>query len=133
LDRWIEEGLTDVLREEHVGCIAFAPLANGMLTGKYLDGIPADSRAARDPRYLKPERITEDKLDTVRKLKAIADQRGQKLHHLALQWVLRDPVVTSALIGASRPEQIVDNAAIVAAPPLSDEELRQIEMALAGA
>ena len=131
LDRWIEDGLTDVLREEQVGCIVFAPLANGMLTGKYLDGIPADSRAARDPRYLKPERITEDKLDKVRALKAIADQRGQKLHHLALQWVLRDPVVTSALIGASRPEQIVDNVAIVNAPPLTEEELRQIEAALA--
>ena len=131
LNRWIEDGLTDVLREEQVGCIAFAPLANGMLTGKYLDGIPADSRAARDPRYLTPERITEDKLNTIRKLKAIADQRGQKLHHMALQWVLRDPVVTSALIGASRPEQIIDNAAIVAAPPLTQEELKRIEDALA--
>ena len=130
LNRWIEDGLTDVLREEKVGCICFAPLASGMLTGKYLDGIPADSRVAKDPRFLKPESLTEDKLNKIRKLKAIADERGQKLNHLALQWVLRDEVVTSALIGASRPEQITDNVQIVSAPPLTEDELRRIDAIL---
>lgn len=130
LNRWIEDGLTDVLREEKVGCIVFAPLANGLLTGKYLDGIPADSRMAKDARYLRPESLTDEKLEKIRALKKIADGRGQKLHHLALQWVLRDPVVTSALIGASRPEQLIDNAQILSAPPLTEEELRLIDEAL---
>ncbi len=127
LNRWIENGLTDVLRQEQVGCIVFAPLAGGMLTGKYLNGIPADSRVAKDPRFLKPESLTDDKLQKIRALKEIADERGQKLHHLALQWVLRDQVVTSALIGASRPEQITDNVQILSAPPLTNDELRRID------
>ena len=130
LNRTVEQGLTDVLREERVGCIAFAPLANGLLTGKYLDGIPADSRMAKDGRYLKPESLSEEKLDKIRKLKKIADDRGQKLHHLALQWVLRDEVITTALIGASRPEQVADNAQIAQMPPLSEDELREIEAIL---
>ncbi len=131
LDRWIEDGLTDVLRAEKTGCIVFAPLANGMLTGKYLDGIPADSRMARDPRYLKPGALTDEKLAKIRALKEIADERGQKLHHLALQWVLRDTVVTSALIGASRPEQITDNIKALSAAPLTEEELERIDAILA--
>ena len=131
LDRWIENGLTDVLRQERVGCIVFAPLANGLLTGKYLNGIPADSRMAKDARYLKPQSLTEDTLSKLRALKAIADGRGQKLHHMALQWVLRDEVVTSALIGASRPEQIVDNLQALSGPPFTAEELAAIENALA--
>ena len=130
LNRWIEDGLTDVLRRERVGCIVFAPLANGLLTGKYLDGIPADSRMARDTRYLKPESLSEEKLNRIRALKAVADARGQKLHHMALQWVLRDPVVTSALIGASRPEQIVDNLQALRAAPFTQEELQRIDAAL---
>ena len=130
LNRWIENGLTQVLREEKVGCIVFAPLAGGLLTGKYLDGIPGDSRMAQDGRYLTPASLTEDKLEKIRALKAIADGRGQKLHHLALQWVLRDPVVTSALIGASRPEQIIDNVQAISAPPLTEEESRLIDEAL---
>lgn len=130
LDRWIENGLTDVLRRERVGCIVFAPLANGLLTGKYLDGIPADSRMARDARYLKPERLNDDTLRRLRALKEIADARGQKLHHMALQWVLRDEVVTSALIGASRPEQIVDNLQALSAPPFTGDELRAIDAVL---
>jgi len=130
LNRWIENGLTDVLREEKVGCICFAPLHHGILTGKYLNGIPADSRAAKDPRYLKPEGIHEDEMEKVRKLKAIADRRGEKLHQMALQWVLRDEVVTSALIGASRAEQIEDNVAALSFPALTEEELKEIEEAL---
>jgi len=133
LNRWIEQpvegtgSLQDVLRREGVGCIAFAPLQNGLLTGKYLNGIPADSRAAHDPRYLKPSAITEDKLDKIRKLNAIAEARGQKLAQMALQWVLRDEVVTSALIGASKPEQIAENVAALSFPALTAEELAAID------
>lgn len=131
LDRHIENGLTEELRQSGTGCIVFQPLAGGLLTGKYLDGIPEDSRMARDNRFLKPDSLTEETLGKLRKLKKTADARGQKLHHLALQWVLRDEVVTSALIGASRPEQILDNLAILSAPPLTEEELREIDEALA--
>ena len=99
-----EQGLTQVLREEGLGCIAFSPLSNGILTNKYLNGIPADSRAAHDPRYLKASDITPEKIEVVRGLNAIAERRGQSLAQMALRWVLRDPVVTSALVGASRPE-----------------------------
>lgn len=130
LDRHIENGLTAVLKKEQVGCIVFQPLAGGMLTGKYLEGIPSDSRMARDNRFLKPSSLTDDTVKKVRVLKEIADARGQKLHHLALQWVLRDEVITSALIGASRPEQILDNAQILSAPPLTEAELRLIDEAL---
>ena len=132
LDRHIENGLTEVLRREKVGCIVFQPLAGGLLTGKYLNGIPEDSRMKTDSRFLKPSSLTDETLAKIRALKAIADERGQKLHQLALQWVLRDPVVTSALIGASRPEQITDNLEILNAPPLSEEELCRIDAALMG-
>jgi len=119
--------LTDVLRREGVGCICFAPLQSGLLTGKYLNGIPADSRAACDPRYLKPAAITQDKLDKIARLKALSDQRGQKLSQMALQWVLRDPVVTSALIGASRPQQILENIGALSGPAFTQEELDRID------
>ncbi len=131
LNRWIEDGLTDVLREKKVGCICFAPLASGILTGKYLNGIPADSRAGHDPRYLKPQSITDEKLDKVRKLAVIAERRGQKLSQLALSWVLRDEVVTSALIGASRPEQITENIEAVKKTSFTAEELKEIDEILA--
>ena len=133
MNRWIEKpmgetgSLQDVLRRDGVGCIAFAPLQNGLLTGKYLNGIPADSRAASDPRYLKPSAITEDKLAVIRKLNDIAAARGQKLAQLALQWVLRDEVVTSALIGASKPEQIIENVAALSFPALTAEEIAAID------
>ena len=130
-DRWIEHGLTDVLREEGVGCICFAPLQNGLLTNRYLHGIPADSRAAHDPRYLRPSAITEDKLSRVRALNEIAAARGQALSQMALAWVLRDPVVTSALIGASRPEQIIENVKALDAAPFTQAELDAIEAILA--
>ena len=131
LNRWIEDGLTDVLREERVGCICFSPLQNGLLTGKYLGGIPTDSRAARDPRYLKPESITEDKLAKIAALNEIAAARGQSLTQMALAWVLRDPVVTSALIGASRPEQILENVGAIHSAPFSAGELAEIDRILA--
>ena len=133
LNRHIEKpmegtgSLTDVLRAEGVGCICFAPLQNGLLTGKYLTGIPADSRAAQDPRYLKPSSITEDKLAVISKLNDLAQARGQKLAQMALQWVLRDSVVTSTLIGASRPQQIIENVEALNGPAFTEEELKLID------
>ncbi len=132
LNRTIEQGLTDVLRAEGIGCIAFAPLANGILTNRYLNGIPADSRAAHDPRYLHASDITENKLRIVRKLATLAEQRGQTVAQLALQWTLRDPVVTSALIGASRPEQVEENVRAVSFPELTADEQAQIQEILSG-
>ena len=131
-NRSIENGLDNVLREEGVGCISFAPLQNGLLTNKYLKGIPADSRAAHDPRYLKPENITPEKFNKSIRLNEIASARGQSLAQMALQWVLRDEVVTSALIGASRPEQILENARALDAAPLSKQELALIDEILNG-
>ena len=125
-----EEGLQDVLRREGVGMIAFSPLNNGVLTDKYLHGIPADSRAGHDPRYLKPEMITPEKLRKVKKLNEMARARGQSLAQMALRWELRDPVVTSALIGASRPEQILENLRAFDAPELSADELAAIDAIL---
>ena len=130
LDRWIEDGLTDVLKKEGVGSIVFSPLAGGRLTGKYQHGIPADSRAGHDPRYLKPEMIDDKLSRCTAALSAIAKERGQSLTQLALQWVLRDKVVTSALIGASRPEQITENIAALSFPALTQEELARIDEAL---
>ena len=130
LDRWIEQGLTDVAREKGIGLIAFAPLAGGRLTGKYQHGIPADSRAGHDPRYLKPEMIDGRLCACTQALSAIAARRGQTLAQLALQWVLRDEAVTSALIGASRPEQITENIAALSFPALTQEELAAIDEAL---
>ena len=132
-NRTIEHGLTDVLQEEGVGCIAFAPLRNGILTNRYLNGIPADSRAAHDPRYLKAADVTEERLAVVRKLHALAEARGQTVAQVALLWTLRNPVVTSALIGASRPEQIEENVRAFSGPALSAEELAQIEEILQNA
>ena len=126
-NRAIKNGLDNVLRREGVGCIAFAPLANGLLTAKYLKGIPADSRAAHDPRYLKPDAITPEKVAKAAKLNAIALERGQSLAQMALQWVLRDDVVTSALIGASKPEQITENVRALDAAPLTEAELARID------
>ena len=125
-----EEGLQDVLRREGVGMIAFSPLNNGVLTDKYLHGIPADSRAGHDPRYLKPDMITPEKLRKVEQLNVMARARGQSLAQMALRWELRDPVVTSALIGASRPEQILENLRAFDAPELSAGELAAIDAIL---
>ena len=130
-ERWIEGGLTDTLRRHQVGCIAFCPLASGLLTNRYINGIPADSRAAHDPRFLKPGAITPEVLAKVIKLNALAEERGQKLSQMALAWVLRDPVVTSALIGASKPEQILENVQCLNAGPFTQEELDRIDRILA--
>ena len=137
MNRWIEQpmgdtgSLKDVLRREGVGCICFAPLQNGLLTSRYLNGIPADSRAAHDPRYLKPDAITEDRLVKIRALNDMAQRRGQALSQMALAWVLRDEVVTSALIGASRPSQIIENVHALDAAPFTREELEEIDRILA--
>ena len=131
LDRWIEDGLTGVLRESGTGAIVFSPLAGGRLTGKYQHGIPADSRAGHDPRYLKPAMIDDTLRRRTEALGKIAAARGQTTAQLSLQWVLRDEVVTSALIGASRPEQVLENIAALSFPALTAGELAQIDAALA--
>ena len=115
LNRWVEEDLLDVLEEEGVGCIAFSPLAQGMLTTKYLDGVPEDSRAA-EGRFLTGDMITEERLRHVRALNDMAAARGQELSQMAIAWVLRDPRVTSALIGASSVEQLEQNIAVARQP-----------------
>lgn len=130
LDRTLEGGLAKVLEDEGVGCIAFSPLANGILTDRYLDGIPADSRAAHDPRYLKASYITEDKIVIVRKLADIAKRRGQTVAQLVLQWTVRNDVVTSALVGASRPEQVEENVKAFSYPSLTQDEIDEVEQIL---
>jgi L-glyceraldehyde 3-phosphate reductase len=129
-DRGPERGLLDALVREGIGGIAFCPLAQGMLTGRYLNGIPADSRAAHDPRFLKPEAITDDKLARIRKLDAIARERGQSLAQMALAWVLRQPGITSALIGASKTSQIDENLGALKNLSFGADELKAIDAAL---
>ena len=131
LNRTIENGLLDVLEAEGVGCIAFCPLAQGLLTNRYLHGIPEGSRASKPWGFLKPERITEDVLGKVRALNDIAAKRGQSLAQMALAWVLRDSRVTSALIGASSVKQIEENVAALDKLEFSAEELTKIDQVLA--
>jgi len=126
LNRWIEPELLDTLGELDVGCIAFSPLAQGMLTDRYLDGIPEDSRASR-PTSLSPDLITEQALAKIRALDEIAARRGQTLARMALAWVLRDPRVTSALIGASSVAQLEDNVAALERLDFTDAELAEID------
>ena len=127
-DRTIEKnGLKTAAREEGKGIIAFSPLAQGLLTDKYINGIPEDSRIRRDGRFLKEKDVTEEKLETIGKLNEFAKNRGISLAELALLWVLKDEDLTSVLIGASRPEQIADNARIAETEPLSGEEVLMIE------
>ncbi len=119
LNRRIEEnGLLDALSQEGIGCIAFCPLAQGMLTNRYLEGIPEGSRATRAHGFLKRDQITDDKLSKVAQLNELAAERGQSLAQMALRWVLRHEAMTTALIGASRPEQIEDNVAFLEAADL---------------
>jgi L-glyceraldehyde 3-phosphate reductase len=127
LNRWVEEGLLDALTEEGIGCIAFSPLAQGMLTSRYLSDIPADSRAARKGTALDRKMLTEDRLERIRALNAIAERRGQTLAQMALAWVLRRPEVTSVLIGASSVAQIEENVATLKNLHFSDEELAEID------
>lgn len=129
-DRWIENGLTDVLQAEGIGGIVFSPLAQGMLTNKYLHGIPEDSRAAKRS-FLTPEALTDEKLAKIRRLQALAQTRGQKLAQMAIAWVLRQPAVTSALIGASKVSHIDDAAGAISKLTFTAEEEAQIEEILA--
>ncbi|MFJ5632955.1 L-glyceraldehyde 3-phosphate reductase [Streptomyces goshikiensis] len=127
INRWTEEdGLLDTLEENGMGCISFAPLAQGLLTGKYLKGIPEGSRATQG-KSLDPDLLSEDVLRRLRGLNDIAARRGQSLAQLALSWVLRDERMTSALIGASSVSQLEENLAALAAAPLSEEELKEID------
>jgi L-glyceraldehyde 3-phosphate reductase len=128
-----EQGLLKTLRQEGIGGIAFSPLAQGLLSDRYLGGkIPADSRAARPKGFLKPKDVDEQRVAKARALNELAQARGQSLAQMALAWVLRDPAVTSALIGASRVDQLEQNAAAVAKLGFSEEELARIEGILAG-
>ncbi len=130
-DRWIEDGLTDVLMGEGIGCIVFSPLAQGLLTSKYLEGIPEDSRAAQDGRYLSVDDITVNKVRKAQKLNELAATRGQSLAQMAVAWTLRLPAVTSSLIGASRTSQIEEAVSAIHSAPFSTEELETIEAILA--
>jgi L-glyceraldehyde 3-phosphate reductase len=127
LNRWIEEDLLEALEDEGMGCIVFSPLAQGMLTTKYLDGIPPDSRAAEKEGSLSPDLLTEEALTHVRALNAMAQERGQSLAQMALAWTLRDERVTSTLIGASSVKQLEENVAALDQLDFSDDELRQID------
>ena len=131
LDRWIEKSLQDVLDNEKIGSIAFCPLAQGMLTNKYLNGIPADSRAAKESGFLTTDRITEEVLTKVRKLTDIAKERNQTLAQMAIAWVLRGGKITSALIGASRVQQVEENVAALNNLEFTKEQLAAIEEILA--
>ncbi|PWU10674.1 MAG: L-glyceraldehyde 3-phosphate reductase [Verrucomicrobia bacterium] len=129
-ERTPEQGLFEVLSTEGIGCIAFSPLAQGMLTNRYLSGIPADSRAARNRRFLKPEQITPEIVHKARALNELAKARGQSLSQMALSWVLRQPAVTSALIGASSPTQVEENVAAANNTKFDSGELERIDQIL---
>jgi L-glyceraldehyde 3-phosphate reductase len=130
LDRWVEDGLLDVLEKKGVGLIAFSPLAQGLLTNKYLQGIPEGSRASKEHGFLRPQHITDDKIAKVRQLNEIAQQRGQTLAQMALAWLLKDERLTSVLIGTSRVEQIDDCVKALDNLSFSKEELDKIEKIL---
>jgi L-glyceraldehyde 3-phosphate reductase len=126
-ERWVEDGLLDLLETEGVGCIPFSPLAQGLLTDKYLHGIPADSRAGRGGPSLKEDQLTPERLDQISRLHQLAQERNQSLAQMALAWILKDPRVTSVLIGASRPAQLQDSLKCLESPEFSPEQLNTIE------
>ncbi len=129
-NRWIENGLLQAVREEDLGCIVFSPLAQGLLTNRYLHGIPEDSRAGKPHGFLRPQHITEEKLAKVRRLNQVAQGRGQSLAQMALAWVMRHREVTSALVGASGVAQINDAVETLKNVSFSTEELQTIESIL---
>ncbi len=131
LDRWVEPQLLTTLAQENIGAVVFSPLAKGLLTDRYFKGVPADSRASRDTRFLRPDHITDDVLAKTKKLNDLAQSRGQTLAQMALAWVLRHPTVTSALIGASRVSQVDDCVGATCNLNFTGEELAQIEKILA--
>ena len=130
-ERTPERGLLDVLEKNGVGCIPYSPLAQGMLTKRYLDGIPDDSRAAKEHGFLKTGDITNEKLDKIKQLNRLAVERGQSLSQMAIAWLMRKPVVTSVLIGVSSTQQLDDNLATLDNISFANEELEQIEKILA--
>ena len=131
LDRTIEQnGLLDACAEEQKGLIVFSPLAQGLLTDRYLHGIPADSRMRTDGRFLNEKQLTPERLELLQKLQAVAQARGEKLAQLAMHWILRQPAVTSVLIGASKPEQVQDALEMVQQAPLTDADIQEIEQTL---
>ncbi|OON66971.1 L-glyceraldehyde 3-phosphate reductase [Hymenobacter sp. CRA2] len=130
-ERWVEDGLLDLLGQEGVGCIPFSPLAQGLLTDKYLGGIPTDSRVAKGVGFLTEQQLTPERLTQVQRLNELAQQRGQSLAQMALAWVLKDERVTSVLIGASRPEQLSDSLRCLDNLQFTPEELAAIEQVLA--
>ncbi len=130
LDRWVEDGLLDVLGQKQVGSIVFSPLAQGMLTDRYLNGFPNDSRAVKDARYLKPDHLTEVLLEKIRALNEVAQNRGQSLAQMAIAWLLKDERVTSVLIGVSKVAQLLDNIEALKNLEFSLEELDIIEKVL---
>ena len=132
LDRWVENGLLDVIGREGVGSIAFSPLEQGVLTDRYLNGFPEDSRAMRDGRYLNQGKISPERLEIARKLNVIAKERGQSLAQMAIAWLLKDPRITSVLIGASSPQQVLDNVGALANLHFSEANLAEIEKVLKG-
>jgi len=132
LDRWVEPDLLSTLEQEGIGCTVFSPLAKGLLTDRYFKGIPADSRAGHDKRFLRPDDVTDEVLTKTKKLNDLARSRGQTLAQMALAWVLRHAVVTSALIGASKVAQVDDCVGAVKNLKFSAEELARIETILAG-
>ena len=129
-ERWVEEGLLDVLEQEGVGCIPFSPLAQGLLTNKYLHGIPEDSRAAKSTGFLQLSQVTDERIAQIRQLNDIALKRDQSLAQMSLAWLLKDQRVTSVLIGASRPEQLADSLKCLENIEFAKEELDQIEVIL---
>ncbi len=129
-ERWAEGGLLDLLENEGVGCIPFSPLAQGMLTDKYLNGIPSDSRIAKSGVFLNESHITTEALDKIKRLNKLAQQRGQKLAHMALSWLLKDDRITSVLVGASKPAQLLDSLESLKNTKFSEEELKEIEAIL---
>ncbi|MDN3588567.1 L-glyceraldehyde 3-phosphate reductase [Pedobacter aquatilis] len=131
-ERWVEDGLLDVLEENGVGCIPFSPLAQGLLTDKYLHGIPADSRVATSGVFLNETNLTSEVLSKISKLNDVAKGRNQKLAQMAIAWLLKDKRVTSVLIGASKPEQITDSLKALENVTFSNEELESINQVLAG-
>jgi L-glyceraldehyde 3-phosphate reductase len=131
-DRWVENGLSDVLQHEGIGCIPFSPLAQGLLAGRYNSGIDPDSRAGKPDGFLRPEHVTDEKLRRIRALAEIAASRGQSLAQMSIAWLLAKPYVTSVLIGASRWSQIEDNLGALRGVDLSPEELHAIEHACRG-
>ena len=129
-ERWVEGGLLDVLENNGVGCIAFSPLAQGLLTDKYLQGIPEGSRASRPASFLKPEQITDEVLGKVKQLNELANQRGQSLAQMAIAWLLKDKRMTSVLVGASSVAQLEQNLEALSAAPFTRDELDHIDRIL---